>query len=79
MNKLTTAVALAIALPGVAHAQAAPAEKPKMECCQKMEDECGCCNKAAARPADKGTASSSNPHAGHDMKLRAPAGGHPMN
>ena len=38
MNKLMAAVALAIALPGVAHAQAAPAEKPKMECCDKMKD-----------------------------------------
>ena len=42
MNKLMTAVALAIALPGVAHAQAAPAEKPKMECREKMKDKCAC-------------------------------------
>ena len=55
MNKLMTAVALAIALPGVAHAQAAPAEKPKMECCEKMKDKCACCDKMAAKPALLGT------------------------
>lgn len=79
MYKTLAAVALAIALPGVAHAQAAPAEKPKMACCEKMKDKCGCCDKEAAKPADSGTASSSNPDAGHDMKPGAPAGGQPTN
>lgn len=76
MYKTLAAVALAIALPGVAHAQAAPAEKPKMACCEKMKDKCECCDKAAAKPADSGTASPSNSHAGHDMKPEAPTGGH---
>lgn len=79
MYNTLAAVALAIALPGVAHAEAASAEKPKMECCEKMKDKCECCDKEAAKPADSGTASSSNPHAGHDVKPGAPAGGHPTN
>ena len=78
MNKLMTAVALAIALPGVAHAQAAPAEKPKMECCEKMKDKCACCDKMAGKPAS-GAPSSDDPHAGHDMKPAAPVGGHTKN
>ena len=53
MNKLMTAVALAIALPGVAHAQAAPAEKPKMECCEKMKEKCACCDKMAGKLQEK--------------------------
>lgn len=77
MNKLMTAVALAIALPGVAHAQAAPAEKPKMECCEKMKDKC-CCEKMAGKNADGSPAPSpDDAHAGHDMQpAAAPAGGH---
>ena len=76
MNKLMTAVALAIAFPGVAQAQAAPAEKPKMECCEKMKDKCACCDKMAAKPASGTDAPSSDPHAGHDMTPAAPADGH---
>lgn len=76
MNKLITAVALAIALPGVAHAQAAPAEKPKMECCEKMKGKRACCEKMAGTPAGGTDAPSSDPHAGHDMKPAAPAEGH---
>ena len=77
MNKLMTAVALAIALPGVAHAQAAPAEKPKMECCEKMKDSCACCEKMEGIPASNSASPSSDPHAGHDMAPgAAPADGH---
>lgn len=76
MNKLTTAVALAIALPGVAHAQAAPAEKPKMECCERMKDRCACCDKMATKTASGTNASSSDPHPSHDMTSAAPADGH---
>ena len=77
MNKLMAAVALAIALPGVAHAQAAPAEEPKMDCCEKMKDKCACCDKMAGKPASGNSASSSDPHAGHDMAPNAaPADGH---
>ena len=57
MNKILTALALSIALPAVAHAQAAPA--PKEDCCEKMKaegKEC-CCKDMAGKE-----------HAGHDMK-----------
>jgi len=43
MKKLFTAIALAIAIPGVAHAQAAPAPAPKADCCDKMKEKCDCC------------------------------------
>ena len=76
MNKLMAAIALAIVLPGVAHAQAAPAEKPKMECCEKMKDKCACCKKTAGKAVGGTDEPSSDPHAGHDMKPAAPAGGH---
>lgn len=77
MNKLMTAVALAIALPGVAHAQAAPAEKPKMECCEKVKEKCACCEKMAGKHASGTSGPSSDSHAGHDKKPdAAPAGGH---
>lgn len=77
MNKLMAAVALAIALPGVAHAQASPPEKPKMECCDKMKDKCACCEKMSGKPASGSAAPPSDPHAGHDMAPgAAPADGH---
>lgn len=79
MNKLFAAIAIAIALPGVAHAQAAPAEKPKMDCCEKMKDKCACCDEMAGKTAGGSDASSSDPHAGHDMKPQAPVGGHTRN
>lgn len=77
MNKMMAAVALAAALPGVAHAQAASAEKPKMACCEKMKDTCACCDKTAGEPASGNSAPSSDPHAGHDTAPgSAPADGH---
>lgn len=76
MNKLMAAVALAVALPSIAHAQVAPAEKPKMACCEKMKDKCACCDKMAGKAASGSSAPSADPHAGHDMKPPAPAGGH---
>lgn len=76
MKNVMAAVACAIALPGVAHAQAAPAETPKMACCEKMKDRCACCHKKAAKPASGSDAPSSDPHAGHDMTPAAPADGH---
>jgi hypothetical protein len=60
MNKLLTAIALTIALPAVAHAQAAPA--PKADCCEKMKaegKEC-CCKDMSGK--DHGA----DAHAGHD-------------
>ena len=53
MKKILTAIALTIALPAVAHAQAAPA---KADCCEKMKD-MNCCKGMAGMD-----------HAGHDMK-----------
>ena len=59
MKKLLTAVALSIALPAVAHAQAAPAPE-KQGCCEKMKaegKECCCCedmdHKGNAKHGDK--------------------------
>lgn len=57
MNKLMAAVACAIVLPGVAHAEAAPAEEPSKECCEKMMD----------KPANGSASPASDPYAGHDM------------
>ena len=53
MKKILTAIALTIALPAVAHAQAAPA---KAGCCEKMKD-MNCCKDMAGMD-----------HAGHNMK-----------
>ncbi len=47
MNKILTAIALTIALPAVAHAQAAPAPTPKTDCCEKMKD-MDCCKDGKA-------------------------------
>ena len=52
MKKLFTAIALAIAIPGVAHAQAAPAPAPKAGCCQKMKEKCDCCKDMDAKHGD---------------------------
>ena len=51
MNKILTAIALSIALPAVAHAQAAPAPEAKQDCCEKMKTEgkeC-CCKDMAGK------------------------------
>jgi hypothetical protein len=69
MNKLLTAIALSVALPTVAHAQAAPVPVPekKMDCCEKMKaegKEC-CCkdmDKGHAEHGDKDKAESSHEH-----------------
>jgi len=60
MNKLLTAIALAIALPAAAHA-ADPAPQQKQDCCEKMKQEgkeC-CCKEHANDHADHAE------HAGH--------------
>ena len=59
MKKILTAIALSVALPAVAHAQAAPVPKAEKDCCEKMKaegKEC-CCKDMAGKE-----------HAGHDMK-----------
>ena len=66
MKKFWTAVALSIALPAVAHAQAAPAAK--MDCCEKMKDKCDCCKDMAKMDHGKhDMKAGADPHAGHDM------------
>lgn len=79
MNKVLGAIALTIALPTVAHAQAPSASAAEKGCCAKMKaegKECACCKGMdhskmdhssmgeAAKPAD--------PHAGHS----GPVAGH---
>jgi hypothetical protein len=62
MNKILTAIALSIALPAVAHAQAAPVPGPeaKQDCCEKMKAEGKeCCCKDMAKMGHAG-------HGGHD-------------
>lgn len=73
MKKILTAIALTIALPAVAHAQAAAAAT--MECCEKMKDKCDCCKDMAKMDHDKhDMKAGSDPHAGHDLpKPSAPA------
>lgn len=67
MNRILTAVALAIALPAVANAQAAPAPEAekKMDCCKDCKMDC-CKDKAAMGRGE------------HDMKSGAkpPADAH---
>ena len=70
MKKILAAVALAIALPGVANAQAAPAPEHKMECCEKMKaegKEC-CCKDMAGKDHDmkQDHQPKAEPERGHD-------------
>jgi hypothetical protein len=58
MKSLLTAIALSVAFPAIAHAQA-PAPEKKADCCEKMKAEgkdC-CCKDMAGKD-----------HADHDMK-----------
>ena len=73
MKKILTAIALTIALPAVAHAQAA-APAAKMECCEKMKEKCGCCKDMAKMDQGmQGMKAGADPHAGHDMSgVKAP-------
>ena len=50
MKKILTAIALSIALPAVAHAQAAPA--PKADCCDNMKAGKDCCKDMAKMDHD---------------------------
>ena len=66
MNKILTAIALTIALPAVAHAQAVPA--PKADCCEKMKAEGKeCCCKDMDHHGERGMKDGADAHAGHDM------------
>ncbi len=72
MKKILTAIALSIALPAVAHAQAAPAAK--IDCCEKMKEKCDCCKDMAKKDHGKhDKKAGADPHAGHDMPQKAPA------
>ncbi len=74
MNKFFAAIALTIALPAVAQAQAATAA-PKASCCEKMKDmacckdgKMDCCKDMAKMDHSKHDMKAGvNPHAGHDM------------
>jgi hypothetical protein len=68
MNKILIAIALTIALPAVAHAQAAPA--PKADCCEKMKaegKECCCKGMDKDQHGQRGMRDGADAHAGHDM------------
>ena len=57
MKMMMTALALAIAFPAVAHAQAAPAPEAKQDCCEKMKaegKECCCKDMAKKDHAEHG-------------------------
>ena len=69
MKKILTAVALSIAIPAVAHAQAAPAPAAKMACCEKMKaegKECCCKDMAKMDHGKHDMPAGADPHAGHD-------------
>lgn len=68
MNKMMIAIAMSVAVPAVASAQAAPA--PKMECCEKMKAEgkdCCCKDMAKMDHGKHGMKGGADAHAGHDM------------
>lgn len=69
MNKMLTAIALAIAFPAVAHAQADPAPAPKADCCEKMKaegKECCCKDMAKVGHGERGAKGGGDAHTGHD-------------
>ena len=81
MKNLLAAIALTIALPAVAHAQAAPAPALKASCCEKMTDTMDCCCKDMAMMGKgmsgmAGMKAGAAMPAGHDMSqsgAKAPA------
>jgi hypothetical protein len=66
MNKLMTAIALAIALPSIAQAAETPAPAPKADCCEKMKEKC-CCKDMESHKGEHGKSDTSEhqDHAGH--------------
>ena len=70
MNKFFAAIALTVALPAMAHAQAVTAA-PKADCCAKMKDMAGCKDMAkmdhGKADMKAGMKAGVDPHAGHDM------------
>lgn len=79
MNKILTAIALSIALPAVANAQAAPAPAAKADCCAKMKaegKECCCKDMAKMDHSKHDMKAGADAHAGHDMSQTAPTASH---
>ena len=70
MNKFFAAVALTIALPAMAHAQAVTAA-PKAGCCAKMKDMSGCKDMAKMDHKMHDMKAGADPQAGHDMSKPA--------
>ena len=84
MKKILAAIALTIALPAMANAQAATAA-PKADCCEKMKDMDCCkdgkmdCCKDMAKMDHSQHDMSKMDHSKHDMKAGAdPHAGHVM-
>ncbi|MEO6113722.1 MAG: hypothetical protein ABIP07_04650 [Sphingomicrobium sp.] len=77
MKKLLTAIALTIAIPAVAHAQAAPTPAPKADCCEKMNSKMDCGkDMAKMHQGMAGMKADAGMPAGHDMSqsgAKAPA------
>lgn len=62
MKKTIIIAALALAIPGVAHAAETPAAQKECCCCKKGEDgKMSCCKDKDAKSSEQG-------HEGHDMK-----------
>lgn len=71
MKKISGAIALSIAIPSIAHAQAAQA--PRMDRGEKMKEKCACCKDTAEKGHGRHDMSGGkDPHAGHDMTPKAP-------
>ena len=74
MKKYLLAIAMTVALPAMAHAQAVTAA-PKPPCCEKMKDmacckdgKMDCCQGMAKMDhSTHGVNAGADPHAGHDM------------
>ena len=71
MNTILTAIALTIALPAMAHAQATPVPAPesKQDCCEKMKakgKECCCKHMAEKGHGERGEMHGGDKSAEHD-------------
>jgi hypothetical protein len=68
MKIYLAAVALAVAFPPAAFAQAAPTPAPKAEmkcCCEKMDRKMACCEEHMNKDKDKDSQAESDAHKGH--------------
>lgn len=73
MNKIFGAIALSIAIPSVAQAQAPQAPMGKMMSDQ-MKEKCGCCKDMAAKDhGGHNMSAGRDPHAGHTMTPKTPS------